>query len=118
MIARSFKDLIMWQKAKLLTVSIYNNMANCRDYGFKDQIQRAAVSSMNNIAEGYGRKSNKAFINFLNIAKGSAVEVESMLSLALELGYISNEKYQILEKQVVELLKIITSFNKKLGTMN
>ena len=118
MVARSFKDLIMWQKAKQLTTSVYKEMAYCKDYGFKDQIQRAAVSTMNNIAEGYGRKSDKAFKNFLNIAKGSAIEVESMLSLALELNYVSLEKHKILESKTIEVIKIITTFNKKLGTVD
>lgn len=105
----------MWQKAKHLTVSVYKEVGNCRDYSFKDQIQRAAVSTMNNIAEGYGRKSDKAFKNFLYIAKGSAIEVESMLSLAVELGYVSIGTYKILETQTIELIKIITSFSNKLN---
>lgn len=112
--APSFKDLIMWQKARLLTLAIYKSFAGCRDYGFRDQIQRAAVSTMNNIAEGYGRKSDKAFKNFLCIAKGSAVEVESMLSIASELRYVTAADQAALSQQTVELIKVITAYNNKI----
>jgi len=66
-----FEDIIAWQKAKDLTVQIYSLFENSKDFGFKDQMQRAAVSVMNNIAEGFERKRIKAFTYFLYIAKGS-----------------------------------------------
>ena len=66
-----FEDIIAWQKAKTLTVSIYKVFDDSKDYGFKDQIQRATVSVMNNIAEGFERKSNNEFKSFLYVAKGS-----------------------------------------------
>ena len=59
-----FEDIIAWQKAKLLSVEIYKHLENSKDYGFRDQIQRASVSVMNNIAEGFERKSNKEFTFF------------------------------------------------------
>ncbi len=59
-----FEDIISWQKAKVLTVTIYKLFDTSKDFGFKDQIQRAFVSIMNNIAEGYERKSNKEFRRF------------------------------------------------------
>ena len=65
-----FEDIIAWQKAKILTVCIYKLFELSKDYGFKDQIQRASVSIMNNIAEGFERKSNNEFKYFLYIAKG------------------------------------------------
>lgn len=71
---------------------MYNTLIESRDYGLKDQIQRAAVSVMNNIAEGYERKSNNEFRQFLYIAKGSCGEVRSMLLLAQELDKIEEEK--------------------------
>lgn len=64
-----FEDIVAWQKSKTLTVQIYKNTKNSRDYGFKDQIQRASVSIMNNIAEGFERRSNKEFTYFLYVAE-------------------------------------------------
>lgn len=75
----------MWQKAKTLAVDIYTLFAEHKDFGFRDQIQRAAVSIMNNIAEGFERRSNNEFKQFLYIAKGSCGELRSMLILAKEL---------------------------------
>jgi four helix bundle protein len=80
-----FEELIVWQKAKTLAVDIYTLFEEHKDFGFRDQIQRAAVSVMNNIAEGFERKSNNEFKQFLYIAKGSCGELRSMLILAKEL---------------------------------
>ena len=111
---RTFKDLVVWQKAKNLTVDVYKNFGGVRDFGFKDQIQRASVSTMNNIAEGYARRSDKAFKNYLMIAKGSAAEVQSMLLLSAELKYIDDTQCQKLLMQTEELLKMLTTFIKRL----
>jgi four helix bundle protein len=73
-----FEDIISWQKARILTISIYHTFSNTKDFGFKDQIQRAVLSIMNNIAEGYERKTNSEFKQFLYISKGSCGEVGSM----------------------------------------
>ena len=67
-----------------MTLEIYKEFGNCKDYGFKDQVQRASVSVMNNIAEGFERRGDKEFKHFLFIAKGSCGEVRSMLYLARE----------------------------------
>lgn len=83
-----FEDLIAWQKAKTLCMEVYKAFDQRRDFGFKDQIQRASVSVMNHVAEGFERKGNKEFAHFLYIAKGSCGEVRSMLVLAGELGKI------------------------------
>lgn len=64
-----FEDIIAWQKAGVLTMEIFNMFRNNRDYSFKDQIQRAVISIMNNIAEGFERRTDKEFRNFLYIAK-------------------------------------------------
>jgi four helix bundle protein len=83
-----FEEIHAWQKARELVREIYKtsntNLFN-KDYGLKDQIRRAAVSSMCNIAEGYGRKSDKDFAHFLDIARASALEVQSILYVALDL---------------------------------
>ena len=79
-----FEDIIAWQKSKEFALEIYNLFENCKDYSFRDQIQRAAISVMNNIAEGFERKSNKDFQKFLFISKASCGEIRSMLYLAFE----------------------------------
>jgi len=109
-----FEDIIAWQKSKQLTLIIYKEFKDSRDFGFKDQIQRAAVSVMNNIAEGFERKSYNEFKYFLYIAKGSCGEVRSMLYLAKELNTISkesfDEKYQLAE----EISKVLSGLIKTL----
>jgi four helix bundle protein len=79
--AESFEDLKVWQRARTLTNAIYNTMRACKDYAFRDQIQRAATSVMNNISESFERRTKKDFAHFLDLAKGSAGEVRSMLYL-------------------------------------
>ena len=91
-----FEDLDAWKVARELSNLIYafGRASGCsRDFGFKDQIQRAAVSVMNNIAEGFERGSNKDFAKFLFIARASTGEVRSMLYLALDQKYITNEQF-------------------------
>jgi len=88
-----FEDIISWQKAKELTLNIYLTFKESKDFGYKNQIERASVSIMNNIAEGYERRSNKEFKHFLFIAKGFCGEVRSMLYLAKDLKRINNDKF-------------------------
>lgn len=87
----SFEDLVVWKEARELVVLVYKSFQNCKDYAFKDQIQKAAISVMNNISEGFERGSNADFVRFLYYSKGSAGEVRSMTYVALDLGYITNE---------------------------
>ncbi len=89
-----FEDIKAWQKAKDLSVAIYRLFEASKDFGFKDQIQSASVSVMNNIAEGFERKGNKEFSYFLYVAKGSCGEVRSMLILAKELGKINENDFE------------------------
>ena len=89
-----FEDLPIWQKARQLSNAVYDLFEKgpgAKDFGFKDQIQRAAVSIMNNIAEGFERETNNDFAKFLTYAKGSSGEVRSMFYLAEDRGYISPE---------------------------
>ncbi len=109
-----FEDIISWQKGIELSVIVYGIFRNNRDYGFRDQIQRAAVSISNNIAEGYERQSNKEFSKFLYIAKGSAGEVRSMLNIALELGYISKTQFNDLQNRCSEISRLISGFIKSI----
>jgi len=109
-----FEDIVVWQRAKELTFDIYRCFRDCRDYDFKSQIQRAVVSIMNNIAEGYERKTNKEFVNFLFISKGSSAEVRSMLVLAKDLDYVSMPDYQRLHQLASTESKMLSNFIKYL----
>jgi four helix bundle protein len=89
---KRFEDIEGWQKARDLAKAIYavtNAGEYARDFGLKDQLRRAAVSVMSNIAEGYGRGGNKEFMQYLSQAKGSAAEVQAQLYVALDAGYLS-----------------------------
>ncbi len=103
-----FEDLVVWQDAKTLTIAIYKIMRDIKDYGFRDQIQRASVSIMNNIAEGSDTGSEATNIRFLNIAKGSCSEVRSMLHLCHDLGYCTIEQQ---EELIGSTRKISASIN-------
>ena len=94
---KTFEEINAWQNARVLVQEVYAMTRGGdfgRDYGLKDQIQRAAVSICSNIAEGFERRGNKEFINFLWIAKGSAAEVCSQLHNAKDIGYITDEQFQ------------------------
>lgn len=110
MTVQRFEDLVAWQKARLLTKQIYILTASerfSRDYGLKDQIQRAAVSAMSNIAEGFERSGLPEFHQFLVIAKGSCAEVRSQLYVALDSAYISKQEFDETYLLAEEVGKII-----------
>lgn len=89
-----FEDLEIWKDGIRLTIFSYKILNKCKDYGFRDQIQRAVVSIPSNIAEGYERKTVKEFIQFLYIAKGSCGEYRTQLYIALKLEYISENDFR------------------------
>ena len=94
---KTFEEINAWQNARVFVKDVYALTRCgdfCKDYGLKDQIQRAAVSICSNIAEGFERRGNKELINFLWIAKGSAAEVCSQLYNARDLGYITDEQFK------------------------
>lgn len=108
-----FEDLICFNKARELTKSIYKEFKDCRDYGFKDQITRASVSVLSNIAEGFERGTKNEFLNFLYIAKGSAGEVRAQLYVALDTGYLNLETFKYLNNLAQECSRLIQSFSEK-----
>lgn len=114
MIIEKIEDIIAWQKSKNLSLDIYKIFNSHKDYGFKDQIQRAGVSIMNNIAEGFERRGDKELKYFLYIAKGSCGEVRSMLYLALDLKYITEEDFKKMYSESTEISKILSGFIKTL----
>ena len=90
-----FEDIEAWREARVLVKSIYALTSEgrfARDFGLRDQVRRAAVSIMSNIAEGFERGSDKDFARFLFMAKGSAGEVRSQLYVACDLGYLEQER--------------------------
>lgn len=109
-----FEDIIVWQKSKELTLSVYKSFKQIKDFSFKNQIERASISIMNNIAEGFERQTNKEFKNFLYIAKGSCGEVRSMLSVAENLNYLSGDDVGALLEKTIEISKMLSGFIKKL----
>lgn len=113
---RSIENLYIWKESRILVNAIYKMMKNCRDYGFKDQIQRAAVSIMNNIAEGCESGSDAKFCNFLNIARGSCGEVRSMLYLCEDFGYSSKEEREVLQSQLRQITSGIRNLYNSLST--
>lgn len=111
---QKFEDIIAWQKGQDIAVNVYSAFRELRDFGFKDQIGRAAVSISNNIAEGFDRQSNREFVRFLYISLGSTSEVKSMIYLAKRLGYLNQSNTDSLILQNVEVSKIITGLIKSL----
>src|SRR3989344_8600300 len=107
-----FEDLTFWQKARELTRDIYKALANCRDRGFTDQIQRASVSVMSNISEGFESGTREEFVNYLYIAKASAGEVRAQLYAASDIGYLNVETFKSLKGLAEECSKLISTFAK------
>ena len=100
---RSFEELEIWKRACVLAVRIHKLLKGCRDYAFKDQMMRAALSIASNIAEGAERDSTKEFIRFLNIAKGSAAELRTQLYIAAKAGVIRTDESEELIRETKEL---------------
>ncbi|HEX9252334.1 MAG TPA: four helix bundle protein [Ignavibacteriaceae bacterium] len=113
----SFEDLQVWKDSRILVKSIYQLTANGKfnkDFGLREQIQRASVSIMNNIAEGFERNNNKEYIKFLGYSKGSAGEVRSMLYVATDLGYISQDSFNTYYQMAINIITQLSNFIKYL----
>ena len=105
-----FEDFIAWQKARRLTSNVYqaSNLGKfARDFGLKDQIRRAAVSIMSNVAEGFERGRPTEFHQFLSVAKGSCAELRSQLYVALDAGYVNEDSFIGLMNQASEVGQIL-----------
>jgi four helix bundle protein len=110
---KQFEDLHVWQDARQLVAAIYSASkarAFSLDFGLRDQIRRAAVSTMSNIAEGFERGTRKEFVQFLNIAKGSNGEVRSQLHVALDQKYLGEKEFADLRESTLVLSKKISAF--------
>ena len=105
-----FEDIIAWQKARVLTKDVYASTklsAFAKDYGLKDQIQRASVSTMANIAEGFERGGDREFIQYLSNSKGSCGEVKSHLYVALDQSYLSAAGFEELYGKADEVSRLV-----------
>ncbi len=112
-----FRDLIIWQKARSLVKEIYavtDNFPSPEMFGLQGQSRRAAVSVAVNIAEGSGKGTNKDFNNFLNIARGSLFELQTLLILSNNIIYLNEEDLNKLINQCNELERMFYSFQNKL----
>ena len=105
-----FEDLVAWQKARLLTKAVYDVTRHgefAKDFGLASQLQRASVSVMSNIAEGFERNRRAEFHQFLSVAKASSAEVRSQLYVALDAGYLRQQEFQNLSASANEVGRII-----------
>ena len=112
-----FEDIQAWQRARELVRSIYqvtNEGDFAKDYSLKEQIKRASISAMSNIAEGYARQTDKEFTHFLYIALGSVAEVQSQLYIAQDLKYISKEDFNKIYELGSETARLTNGFIKYL----
>ena len=114
---KRFEDIRAWQEARVLVKEIYKLTRQdefSRDFGLKDQIQRAAVSVMTNIAEGFDDESKAEFARFLGYSRRSAVEVQSLLYAALDAGYIEQLKFNDLYEQAKKTKALVGAFRHSL----
>ena len=111
---KKFEDIIAWQKARILNIEINKLLKNIRDFAFKDQISRASLSIMNNIAEGFDRGTDKELRHFLIVARGSDAEVRSMLLVSVDFGYLNPNEQKPLLDLTDEISRLLSGFIKKL----
>ncbi len=114
---QDFRKLNVWGKAHKLSLDIYRmtkNFPNEELYGLTSQLRRAVISIPTNLAEGVGRGTDLDFARFVQIAMGSACETEYLLLLSLDLKYCDKENYEILQKEVILVKKMLSSLLKKL----
>jgi four helix bundle protein len=110
---KRFEDMDAWQTARALTKTVYQLTANgtfSRDFGLKDQMQRASVSIMSNIAEGFESRTEILFLEFLGRAKGSAGELRAQFYVAQDAGYISQDQFQSIQDQCAKCSAQISRF--------
>jgi len=114
---KTFEDLEAWQKARELTREIYvfsKKGSFAKDFGLRDQIRRASVSIMSNIAEGFERGGDKEFFQFVSVAKGSSGEVRAQLYVALDAGYIDQKTFNRLSDITVQINRMLAGLMKYL----
>ena len=116
---KTYKDLIVWQKAMEMTTLLYKiikKLPKEETYTLSDQMRRGAISIPSNIAEGFGRNSKKEYLQFLYIANGSVCELETQLTLCVNINYLSETETQPIMDLLSEIGKIIMTITKKLNS--
>ena len=114
---KRFEDIEAWQRARELTRKIYQITSVgefAHDFGLRDQIRRAAVSIMSNIAEGFERRGDKEFVRFVSIAKGSCGELRCQLYIALDQGYLEKGQFESISQDAVEVGRMLSGLMKYL----
>jgi four helix bundle protein len=109
-VARSYRELLVWQKAKALAVQTYRvteQFPKNETYGLTSQTRRAAVSVASNIAEGQGRLTPGEFLHFLGQARGSLLELDTQVAIALDLTYLKPDQYEILDREIYQVLGLL-----------
>jgi four helix bundle protein len=109
-VARSYRELLVWQKAKALAVQVYKateQFPKAETYGLTSQIRRAVVSVASNIAEGQGRLTPGEFLHFLGQARGSLLELDTQVAIALDLTYLKPDQHEILDREIYQVLGLL-----------
>ena len=105
--------LVVWKRSCRLSVEVYKKFLNCRDYGFKDQITRSALSIASNIAEGFEKESDKEKVRFIEIAKGSGAELITQIYIGMEISYIDKSTGFNWTRELNEIIKMLTGLKNK-----
>ncbi|MDQ1244486.1 MAG: hypothetical protein QG565_826 [Campylobacterota bacterium] len=108
------ETLDVWKKSCRVSVEIYKYFANCKDFGFKDQITRSSLSIASNIAEGMEKNSNKDKVRFLDIAKGSSSELITQIYIGIEIDYIEKQLGMQWKKEINDILSMLSGLQKNL----
>ncbi|MHA3788755.1 four helix bundle protein [Flavobacterium hauense] len=114
---KTFRDLIIWQKAMILVTNCYKTTSNFpkeEQFGLTSQIKRCSISIPSNIAEGFGRGTNKEYYRFLNISMGSLFEFQTQIEIAYNLGYISETDFNSIYEDSREIERMLSSFMNKI----
>jgi four helix bundle protein len=112
---KNYRDLTVWQRSKAFAVKIYqetDGFPRREQYSLTDQIRRAVVSIPSNVAEGHIKRSDKIFANQLDIALGSAAELDTQLEIALDVGYLQAATYQVLANELQEIMRMLWGLRK------
>ena len=110
-----FEDMDVWKKSSRLSVEIYRQLVELKDFGFKDQITRSGLSIPSNIAEGFGRATDKDKRNFLSYAKDSCAELRTQIYIGIEIGYITSEAGKNWIKETKAISSMLTGLMRYLS---
>lgn len=108
-----YENLEIWQRSTELSIQVYKSYSKLRDYGFKDQVTRSSLSIPSNIAEGFGRTSDKEKRNFLNIARGSCAELHTQLLIGSKIGYLDQNLSKNMINEAKEIASMISGLIKR-----